>query len=78
MQAPYNARSLHSPDVEHRRVSQIIFKPEHGWRFVGGKIETAEANAIACQPDRASNQRPAQVTLTRDESIRESYKRPPN
>ena len=76
MQAPYNARiSIHR--MLNIPMSQIIFKPSTVGGSFGGKIETAEANAIRVSLIALLTKRPAQVTLTRDESIRESYKRHP-
>ncbi len=76
MQAPYNARiSIHR--MLNIPMSQIILRPSTVGGSFGGKIETAEANAIRVSLIALLTKRPAHVTLTREESIRESYKRHP-
>lgn len=76
MQAPYNARiSLHR--TLNIPMSQIILRPSTVGGSFGGKIETAEAMSIRAGLIALKTGRPAQYTLTREESIRESYKRHP-
>lgn len=76
LQAPYNARiSLHR--TLNLPMSQIILKPSTVGGSFGGKIETAEAMSIRAGLIALKTCRPAQYTLTREESIKESYKRHP-
>ncbi|NLA71275.1 MAG: xanthine dehydrogenase family protein [Clostridiaceae bacterium] len=76
MQAPYNARiSLHR--TLNVPMSQIILRPSTVGGSFGGKIETAEAMSIRAGLIALKTGRPAQYTLTREESMRESYKRHP-
>ncbi|MGI6157199.1 MAG: xanthine dehydrogenase family protein molybdopterin-binding subunit [Saccharofermentanales bacterium] len=76
MQAPYNARiSIHR--VLNIPMSQIIFRPSTVGGSFGGKIETAEAMSVRAGLIALKTGRPTQYTLTREESIRESYKRHP-
>ncbi|PKM41105.1 MAG: xanthine dehydrogenase [Firmicutes bacterium HGW-Firmicutes-9] len=75
-QAPYNlrlsvARTLNIP------VAQVIVKPSVIGGSFGGKIESAESLAVRAGLIALKTGRPAQYTLTREESIRESYKRHP-
>lgn len=75
-QAPYNARiSIHR--MLNLPMSQIIFRPSTVGGSFGGKIETAEAMAIRAGLIALKTGRPAQYTLTREDSMRESYKRHP-
>ena len=72
-QAPYNlrlsvARTLNIP------VAQVIVKPSVIGGSFGGKIESAESLAVRAGLIALKTGRPAQYTLTREESIRESYK----
>ena len=75
-QAPYNlrlsvARTLNIP------VAQVIVKPSVIGGSFGGKIESAESLAVRAGLVALLTGRPVQYTLTREESIRESYKRHP-
>ena len=75
-QAPYNlrltvARMLNIP------IAQVIVKPSVIGGSFGGKIESAESLAVRAGLVALITGRPAQYTLTREESIRESYKRHP-
>ena len=75
-QAPYNlrltlARMLNIP------LAQVIVKPSVIGGSFGGKIESVESLAVRAGLVALVTGRPAQYTLTREESIRESYKRHP-
>ncbi len=75
-QAPYNlrlsvARMLNIP------IAQVIVKPSVIGGSFGGKIESVESLAVRAGLVALKTGRPAQYTLTREESIRESYKRHP-
>jgi len=75
-QAPYNlrlsvARMLNIP------IAQVIVKPSVIGGSFGGKIESVESLAVRAGLVALLTGRPAQYTLTREESIRESYKRHP-
>ena len=75
-QAPYNlrisvARMLNLP------MAQVIVKPSVIGGSFGGKIESAESLAVRAGLIALRTGRPVQYTLTREESIRESYKRHP-
>lgn len=76
LQAPYNARiSIHRTlDIP---MSQVILQPSTVGGSFGGKIETAEAMSVRAGLVALKTGRPAKYTLTREESIRESYKRHP-
>ncbi len=76
LQAPYNARiSIHR--TLNIPMSQVIFRPSTVGGSFGGKIETAEAMSVRAGLVALKTGRPAKYTLTREESIRESYKRHP-
>ncbi|HZK28975.1 MAG TPA: xanthine dehydrogenase family protein molybdopterin-binding subunit [Clostridia bacterium] len=76
LHAPYNARiSLHR--TLNVPMAQIILRPSTVGGSFGGKIETAEAMSIRAGLIALKTGRPAQYTLTREESLRESYKRHP-
>ena len=75
-QAPYNlrlsvARMLNIP------IAQVIVKPSVIGGSFGGKIESVASLAVRAGLVALKTGRPAQYTLTREESIRESYKRHP-
>lgn len=74
--APYNARiSLHR--TLNIPMSQIIIRPSTIGGSFGGKIETVEAMTIRAGLVALKTGRPTKYVLTREESIRESYKRHP-
>ncbi len=76
LHAPYNARiSLHR--TLNIPMAQITLRPSVVGGSFGGKIETAEAMSIRAGLVALLTGRPAKYTLTREESIRESYKRHP-
>ncbi|MDD3417996.1 MAG: xanthine dehydrogenase family protein molybdopterin-binding subunit [Eubacteriales bacterium] len=76
MHAPYNARiSLHR--TLNVPMAQLTLRPSTVGGSFGGKIETAEAMSIRAGLVALKTGRPAKYTLTREESIRESYKRHP-
>ena len=76
LQAPYNARiSIHR--TLNIPMSQITLRPSTVGGSFGGKIETAEAMSVRAGLVALKTGRPAKYTLTREESIRESYKRHP-
>ena len=76
LQAPYNLR-ISVSRMTGIPESQIIIKPSNIGGSFGGKIETAEA--MACRAAIVANitKRNVHYKLTREESIRESYKRHP-
>lgn len=74
--APYNARiSLHR--TLNIPMAQIILRPSTIGGSFGGKIETAEAMTVRAGLVALKTGRPVKYTLTREESMRESYKRHP-
>ena len=76
LQAPYNLRiSVHR--CLNLPMSQIIIRPSAIGGSFGGKIETAEAMGVRSALIALKTGRPAHYKLTREESIRESYKRHP-
>jgi CO/xanthine dehydrogenase Mo-binding subunit len=75
-QAPYNLRlTLHR--MLKIPMAQVIVKPSVIGGSFGGKIESVESLAVRAGMVALKTGRPAQYTLTREESIRESYKRHP-
>lgn len=76
MQAPYNVR-----ESMHRALAipmaQIIVRPSIVGGSFGGKIESVESLCIRAGVIALKTGRPVQYTLTREESILESYKRHP-
>ena len=76
MQAPYNVR-ISVSRMLNVPMAQVIIKPSVIGGSFGGKIETAEAIAVRTALIALKTGRPAQYTLTREDSIRESYKRHP-
>lgn len=76
MHAPYNAR-ISLARTLNLPMSQIIMRPSTVGGSFGGKIETAEAMAVRAGLVALKTGRPAKYVLTREESIRESYKRHP-
>ncbi|MEG1523398.1 MAG: xanthine dehydrogenase family protein molybdopterin-binding subunit [Clostridia bacterium] len=76
MQAPYNVRvSMHR--TLGLPASQIILRPSVIGGSFGGKIESVESMAVRAGLIALKTGRPVQYTLTREESILESYKRHP-
>ena len=75
-QAPYNLR-LSMARMLNIPIAQVIVKPSVIGGSFGGKIESVESLAVRAGLIALRTGRPAQYTLTREESIRESYKRHP-
>lgn len=75
-QAPYNARISIARTLK-LPMAQVIMRPSTIGGSFGGKIETAEAMAVRAGLVALKTGRPAKYVLTREESIRESYKRHP-
>lgn len=76
LQAPYNAR-ISISRMLNIPMSQVIMRPSVVGGSFGGKIEGAEAIAVRASLVALKTGRPAKYTLTREESIRETYKRHP-
>lgn len=76
IQSPYNMR-ISISRVTGLPQSQIIIKPSNVGGSFGGKIETVEAMACRAAIVALKTKRNVKYTLTREESIRESYKRHP-
>lgn len=76
LQAPYNLRISVSRMLNIPQ-SQVIIKPTNIGGSFGGKIETAEAMACRAALVALKTNRNVHYKLTREESIRESYKRHP-
>lgn len=76
IQAPYNLR-ISISRMTGVPQSQIIIKPSNVGGSFGGKIETVEAMACRAAIVALKTKRNVKYTLTREESIRESYKRHP-
>ncbi|MBQ7743647.1 MAG: xanthine dehydrogenase family protein [Lachnospiraceae bacterium] len=76
LQAPYNLR-ISISRMTGIPESQIIIKPSNIGGSFGGKIETAEAMACRAAIVALKTKRNVHYRLTREESIRESYKRHP-
>lgn len=76
LHAPYNAR-ISISRMTGIPQSQIILKPSCVGGSFGGKIETAEAMACRAAIIALKTKRNVHYRLTREESIRESYKRHP-
>ncbi len=75
-QAPYNLRISMSRTL-NVPIAQVIVKPSVIGGSFGGKIESVESLAIRAGLIALKTGRPVQYTLTREESILESYKRHP-
>lgn len=75
-QAPYNLR-LSMARMLNIPIAQVIVRPSVIGGSFGGKIESVESLAVRAGLIALKTGRPAQYTLTREESIRESYKRHP-
>ncbi len=75
-QAPYNLRITLSRML-NVPMALVIVKPSVIGGSFGGKIESVESLAVRAGLIALKTGRPAQYTLTREESIRESYKRHP-
>lgn len=76
IQAPYNLRiTLHR--MLNLPMARVTVKPSIVGGSFGGKIESAEALAVRAGLVALKTGRPAKYTLTREESIQESYKRHP-
>ncbi|HZJ90578.1 MAG: xanthine dehydrogenase family protein [Clostridiaceae bacterium] len=74
--APYNAR-ISIARTLNLPMAQVIMRPSTIGGSFGGKIETAEAMAVRAGLVALKTGRPAKYVLTREESMRESYKRHP-
>ena len=75
-QAPYNLR-LSMARMLNIPIAQVIVKPSVIGGSFGGKIESVESLAVRAGLIALKTGRAVQYTLTREESIRESYKRHP-
>lgn len=76
LQVPYNAR-ISISRMLNIPIAQVIIRPSVVGGSFGGKIEGAEAMAVRASLIALKTGRPAKYTLTREESIRETYKRHP-
>lgn len=76
LQAPYNARITLSRML-NIPMAQVIMRPSVVGGSFGGKIEGAEALTVRAGLVALKTGRPARYALTREESIRETYKRHP-
>ncbi len=76
LQAPYNVR-ISISRMLNVPMAQVIIKPAVIGGSFGGKIESAESIAVRAALVALKTGRPAQYTLTREDSVRESYKRHP-